>query len=582
MPSVPSAATVRHTLRHRFGIRRLTEGQQAVIARVFEGRDTLAVMPTGAGKSLCYQLPAAHLPGLVVVVSPLISLMKDQAEKLGPAGIDAYQFNSAQPDDEQDDALRRIGGASSGVVFTTPERLAQSTFIAALRERPIALLVVDEAHCIAQWGHDFRPAFLEIDDALAALNRPPVLALTATATAEVIDDIRHQLHRPGMAVVNTGIYRSNLDFAVRQITREDEKFEALLEQVRGTAGSGIVYTATVKACTEVYERLIAAGESADRYHGKLAAAERHASQDRFMEGQTRVMVATSAFGMGIDKADVRFVVHYQMPGTLEAYYQEAGRAGRDGAASTCSLLFDRKDRQVQQFFLSRRYPSADDLARVHAALLEAAGPSSIAALEARLGGLPRGRVAVALSLLRDGKLVRSNRSREWVLRAGDRDVSATLETLAQAYVDKAERDRESLERMVFYAQTGWCRWRVLLEHFGESLSFENGCGACDNCRRPRLLPESEPSVSSADVLADPTPILPFGAGDDVQVPRYGSGRVLQIAGEEVTVGFPDGVRRSFLAAYVQKAGLVIAQTDAEPAAATRRKRPRGAAVARPG
>src|SRR5687768_746203 len=226
-PVIPAA--VRRSLRDTFGITRLHDGQQQVISRVLAGEDTLAIMPTGAGKSLCYQLPALHLEGTTVVVSPLIALMKDQADKLDKAGVAVEQLNSALRKREQDASMERIAGAQADIVFTTPERLTDTGFVDTLRGQRISLLVVDEAHCISQWGHDFRPAYLEIASALQALGEPPVLALTATAIADVVEDIRQQLGRPRMHVVNTGIYRPNLRFQVAQSTREEQKLAQLLQ-----------------------------------------------------------------------------------------------------------------------------------------------------------------------------------------------------------------------------------------------------------------------------------------------------------------------------------------------------------------
>jgi ATP-dependent DNA helicase RecQ len=506
-------------------------------------------MPTGAGKSLCYQLPALHLDGITLVVSPLISLMKDQADKLERAGVAVVQLNSALTRREQDEAMVRIKGAQAAIVFATPERLTDEGFIAALKRQKIALLVVDEAHCISQWGHDFRPAFLEISHALDVLGRPPVLALTATAIADVVEDIRQQLNRPKMHVVNTGIYRPNLRFQVVQSTREEEKFAQLREALDKAPGCGIVYTATVKACEEIHDRLAASGLVVTRYHGKLSAVERHENQDRFMNGESRVMVATNAFGMGIDKADVRFVIHYQMPGNLESYYQEAGRAGRDGQPADCVLLFLRKDKQVQQFFLAKRYPTADDLQAVHAVLSAAPRALQLDEIMEPLHGLTRNRVTVALKLLRDGGVATSNRSRAWSLKNGQPADMPRLRELAQAYEDKAERDQEALERMVFYAQTGFCRWRVLLEYFDEPLMEGDRCGHCDNCLRlVEEVAEVQEDTAPAE-LSEPA----FKSGDGVCVPRYGDGRVERVAGEEVTVVFPDGAKRAFVADYVRPA-----------------------------
>jgi len=548
-PPIPAA--VRRSLRDTFGIAALREGQQEVITRVLEGEDTLAIMPTGAGKSLCYQLPALHLAGTTVVVSPLISLMKDQAEKLGEAGVAAEQMHSAQPAQAQGASLVRIAGAEGGIVFATPERLADPAFLEALQANPVALLVVDEAHCISQWGHDFRPAYLEIGNALELLGRPPVLALTATATDDVVQDIRHKLARPRMHVVNTGIFRPNLRLQVVQTTNEDEKIERLRQALAGARGGGIIYTATVKAAVEVHDRLARLGESVTLYHGRLKAEERHANQDAFMQGEARVMVATNAFGMGIDKPDIRFVIHWQMPGSPESYYQEAGRAGRDGKAADCLLVFNRKDRQVQQFFLARRYPTAAELREVVDVLEAARDGLPLREIESRLPQLPSTRVAVSLSLLRDGGLVTSGRNRHWRRKPEREADEAALQALAHGYEQKAERDHDALERMVFYAQTGFCRWRVLLEYFHEPLPFVERCGHCDNCLRPPVQPSAPPAE---DPLRRPRrqPVPPpFVPGETVRVPRYGDGRVLRVQGEEVTVQFPDRTRRSFLASYVR-------------------------------
>ncbi|HEU4373274.1 MAG TPA: RecQ family ATP-dependent DNA helicase, partial [Telluria sp.] len=287
-------------LRGVFGVERLRDGQQQVIDSVLDRKDTLAIMPTGSGKSLCYQIPAKMLSGTTIVVSPLISLMKDQFEKLHELGVHATQLNSTLSSDEQRDALEGIRNRAHEIVFCTPERLANADFLAVLKEVDISLVVIDEAHCISQWGHDFRPAYLEMAASIEALGRPPVLALTATATDDVIEDIGKQLGRPRMNVINTGIYRPNLHYGVVQVVNAREKIGAALRIVRDSDGFGIVYAATVKAAEEMFEALVEAGESATIYHGKLPARERKENQDLFMEGQRRVMVATNAFGMGID------------------------------------------------------------------------------------------------------------------------------------------------------------------------------------------------------------------------------------------------------------------------------------------
>jgi ATP-dependent DNA helicase RecQ len=553
-PTVDRAA-IRRALRRTFGIRELREGQEAVIEHVLAGRPTLATMPTGAGKSLCYQLPATFLPGVTVVVSPLIALMKDQCDKLGEIGIAAVQLNSALNAAEVAEAEQAIAEGRARIVFTTPERLADAEFITALSAHPVSLLVVDEAHCVSQWGHDFRPAFLEIGSATGPLGHPNILALTATATPAVIDDIAQQLGVGRFEVVSTGVYRPNLHYRVEQVTREDDKLARTVALVCELAGSGIVYAATVKAVEEVYAALLAAGESVARYHGRLGAAERRSSQDAFMTDAVRVMVATNAFGLGIDKPDTRFVLHYQMPAGLGAYYQESGRAGRDGEDARCTLLFLHKDKAVQQFFLAGRYPAQEDVADVYAALRRTPADGEAWTLERLQVHLdrPKSKVQVALRLLRHQKVASQDREGRLALRRTALDDS-TLASLALAYRDKRESDREMLEQMVFYGQTGYCRWKVLLAHFGEDEGFER-CGGCDNCER-MAADERTRAVQREpedDPLHKPLPKMPgpsFEAGAKVKVPRYGAGVVATADAQTVTVTFPNGSTRCFLAAYV--------------------------------
>lgn len=550
---------VRTLLRDTFGLSRLRPGQAAVIDRVLAGQSALAVMPTGAGKSLCYQLPALLLEGRTLVISPLISLMKDQVESLHELGISAVQVNSAIGSEEERAAVEAVRDGSARIVMTTPERLADPEFLEVLLQHPIALLAVDEAHCISQWGHDFRPAFLEIGPALKRLGKPIVLALTATATDEIAADICKQLGIPADGVVNTSAYRPNLDLRVLPVGRDADKLQQALKLVRATPGSGIVYAATIKAAEAVHEGLLAAGESVGLYHGKLPAAERAAVQEAFMGGERRVMVATNAFGLGIDKPDIRFVIHYQLPATLESYYQEAGRAGRDGELARCTLLFLRGDKAIQQFFMAGRYPGEEDAAAIVRALQESpveGGAWTLPLLQARVGR-PKSKLQVALGLLRKDKLV--SQARDGTLKlVGKGATGERMRELTEGYGKKRDLDKEALERMVFYAQTGQCRWRVLLEHLEGEAELER-CEHCDNCRRIKAheavveeLLRKAPAVEEEPAEEESTAPV-FARGDVVEVRRYGRGVVEEASGTQVTVVFADRSRRSFLPEYVRKA-----------------------------
>jgi ATP-dependent DNA helicase RecQ len=560
---VPTAAStlsrrIRAVLKQSFGLARLRPGQQVVIERVLRGEPTLAIMPTGAGKSLCYQLPALLLAGRTVVVSPLIALMKDQCESLRDLGIAAVQVNSAMDSEEARAAEAAVADGSARIIMTTPERLADPAFLDLLLAHPVALLAVDEAHCISHWGHDFRPAFLEIGTLVGRLGKPTVLALTATATDEVAADVCQQLGIPKQGVVNTSSYRTNLDLRVVPVAREEDKLAQVIKLVRATEGAGIVYTATIKAAEAVHLALQQSGEDAGLYHGKLPAPERHQAQEAFMAGERRVIVATNAFGLGIDKADIRFVVHYQLPATLESYYQEAGRAGRDGATSRCTLLFLRGDKAIQQFFLAGRYPTEDDAAALLAALQDAPPDGEAWTLQLLQGRLarPRSKLQVALGLLRKSKLV--TQARDGALRLARRKADeGQLRELTGTYGRKRDLDKEALERMVFYAQTGQCRWRVLLDHLEGESPLER-CQHCDNCRRIAAheavveeLLRKEPAPPEEDADAGREGV--FARGDVVEVKRYGRGVVEEATTLQVTVLFADRSKRSFLPEYVRRA-----------------------------
>jgi ATP-dependent DNA helicase RecQ len=553
--SVPKS--VRNVLHATFGHERFRPGQREVINNVMQKRDTLAVMPTGSGKSLCYQLPALALPGMTIVVSPLIALMKDQAGKLEQANVDAEVVNSSLTNREQADALRNIESAATDIVFTTPERLADPEFLATLQRQEIDLFVIDEAHCISQWGHDFRPAYLGLKTVIEALGKPPVLALTATAPAKVIEDIGKQLGLASLDVINTGIYRPNLQYRVRQITSDKEKLLAVIRLVHDTPGSGIVYAATIKATEALFEALRSAGEAVACYHGQMGSRQRRENQDKFMNGDCRMMVATNAFGMGIDKPDIRFVIHSHIPANLEVYYQESGRAGRDGETAICTLLYLAADKRLQQFFLARRFPDADDFKSVYAVFrdLPRGDVIDFKQLRETLPQIASSRLQVVLKRLADAGYVEHAADLNYALRDDDVRPRSLIE-LATNYITKNDNDHRALEQAVFYAQTGYCRWKVLLDYFGEDTEWEK-CGTCDNCQNP---PEKNLSVRDQPVTASFAPAVQSGrratlkAGDPVRVRKYGEGLVEHAIGEKVGIRFPDGSVRVFLGSKVEPCG----------------------------
>ena len=355
--------TPQQALKQHFGLPEFRAPQLEIIESVLKQQDTLVVMPTGGGKSLCFQLPALLLPGVTIVVSPLIALMKDQVDALQAKGLPAGQLNSTQSLEEQRSTLRAIRERTLKLVYVAPERFRSRGFLNAIPKDAISLFAIDEAHCLSQWGHDFRPDYMRLGEARTAIGSPPCIALTATATPDVQADIKQALNMRQPAEFVAGFARDNLSFRVRQTRSDSEKLDALAQLIQKHK-TGIVYCATRKSVDAVAEKIEALTHSLIRYHGGLSDSERNAAQDRFMRKEADIVVATNAFGMGIDRADIRFVCHYEMPGSVEAYYQEGGRAGRDGNASVCEMLFSYADKRVQDFFIEGANPGKNLIASV--------------------------------------------------------------------------------------------------------------------------------------------------------------------------------------------------------------------------
>jgi len=396
-------ANIAASLRSNFGFTSFRLGQAEAIQSLLNNQHTLVVMPTGAGKSLIYQLASLHLPGLTLVVSPLIALMKDQVDSLVRHHIPAAFINSALPVNEQNRRLEILAKGGYHIVYIAPERLRSAPFYKALRHQKVSLLAVDEAHCISEWGHDFRPDYLHIATARAALGNPLTVALTATATPQVQDDIVRLLSLPSACRIVTGFNRPNLTFEVRYAASLPAKLQAVRELIANSEdGATIVYVGTRRDAEEMAEFLRqVARVPAEHYHAGLEAGERSRIQEAFLGGDLPVVVATNAFGMGIDRPDVRQVVHYAMPGSLEAYYQEAGRAGRDGHPARAVLLYAPEDRALQEYFIENSAITSGELRALYEALRIPASIDSWMATDdfSRSTGLPEVKVRVGLAEL---------------------------------------------------------------------------------------------------------------------------------------------------------------------------------------
>lgn len=372
-------------LHERFGYPAFRAGQAEAVSSVLAGRETVVILPTGGGKSLCYQVPALLMPGLTIVVSPLISLMKDQVDALDRRGIPAAFINSSLSSGA---VSHRMAAARSGalkLLYVAPERFDGGNTLERLREMDVSLFAVDEAHCISEWGHDFRPSYLRLAAVREALGNPALLALTATATPHVREDIVRQLRMGRPTVIVTGFDRTNLTYYVRSGRTDADKDQALIEEIRARDGLGIVYASTRKSVERIATMLNRRRIRALPYHAGLDDQHRREVQDAFMREEARVIVATNAFGMGIDKSNVRLVVHHAMPGTLEAYYQEAGRAGRDGEPAECVLLHAYRDRFTHEYFIRTAHPRREVVEPLYD-LLQRGGPAAAALDSGQLAG----------------------------------------------------------------------------------------------------------------------------------------------------------------------------------------------------
>ena len=525
---------LRAEMAKHFGFQEFLPGQEDALSAILAGRDALVIMPTGGGKSLCYQLPALVLQGVTVVVSPLIALMKDQVDSLTARGIPATAINSSLSDADLDDRLQGLARGAYRLVYIAPERFRSERFLRVLAPLSIALFALDEAHCVSQWGHDFRPDYLRIRAALRELGQPPVVALTATATPDVRADIITQLGlgqdgRGEPQVSVSGFARPNLMLRVTRVGGRDDKLARIAKVIKAR-GSGIIYCSTRKNVERVTADLRKLGVRALCYHGGLGDAERRTTQDAFMQAERPVVVATNAFGMGINRPDLRFVLHHDLPGSLEAYYQEAGRAGRDGEAAECELLFNFADVRTQEFFIEGANPSATVVRGVYGVVAARAKDESVAMTgESIASRLPEKAndmaVSTALVLLERAGLV---------ARTFDPDSGTSKLSLAgpprsgrdlpfdfAALEEKHRRDRRRLALMIRYVESRTCRHRFILDYFGDPAT-PAACTACDRCPGHAAAPAHALSDDEITIVQKALSCVARMNG------RFGRGRITQV------------------------------------------------------
>ncbi|HKB75129.1 MAG TPA: RecQ family ATP-dependent DNA helicase [Myxococcales bacterium] len=500
---------LREALSTHFGYGGFRPGQEAIIQSVLSGRPTLAILPTGGGKSLCFQLPALLLEGTTVVASPLVALMKDQVDALTVRGIPATFVNSSLSEAERKERQARIRAGAYRLVYVAPERFRSGSFREAIAQVRVPLFAIDEAHCISSWGHDFRPDYLKLAEACGHLRAERVLALTATATPEVRKDIVRALGLDDPQVFVAGFDRPNLFVEVARASGDQEKVGRILALAR-RGGPGLVYAATRRNVEKVVLALRANGVDAAGYHAGMDDAERSATQESFLRGEVSVVVATNAFGMGVDKADIRFVAHFHVPRSIEAYYQEIGRAGRDGAPSLALLLFNYADVMLQKRMIEGSRPKEETVRKIWDAA-RGLGSGGAAQLAAVCGVHPADAQAAVKLLESAGHLARRGQ-----------DFSVVTPEVEEPAVDfeiaamRVAHERQMLDRMVRFCDTEGCRRRNLLRYFGDP-DAPRSCSACDCCAGQRAPAAEEVSLDRQRRLPGPPRAVEIPADMDEEV-----------------------------------------------------------------
>lgn len=539
-----------------FGHEEFKPGQEEVIQSIISGKDVIAVMPTGAGKSIIYQVLSHVLPGVTIVISPLIALMKDQVDSLHDAGHEVGLINSTKTKSEINEQIHQANEGAAKLLYVTPERFASEEFVKELSEMKISLLVVDEAHCISEWGHDFRPSYLLLKYIKKQLGNPQVLALTATAPEYIRKEIIANLKMSNPEVFIYGVDRPNLFFEVHRVEKELDDFKVLEKllitnnETNGELlpkefcslmkGPGLIYTATTKAAEETADWLCEQGFKADFYHGKRKKSEKEAVQEHFMNNKVQIIVATNAFGLGIDKQDIRFVIHRDIPANLEAYYQEAGRAGRDGEAARCILIYRPGDIGRAKF-LSASDTLTEKEMKHGLKALQLKNKGSIQELE-EISKLNKGDFIRLLNILDEKKLVKHLKN-QIVLKLDNlnlHDLSLEREERRKAF------EKSRWDMMQMYAELKECRRKFILNYFGDD-SKKTMCNICDN----DFLNSTQNAITNPS--NDQTS---FKLGDSIKHTSMGKGTVQRIVGRNITILFEETGYRTLDLEIINKSNLL--------------------------
>ncbi len=554
--------------REQFDYKSLRPGQKEAIESVVAGRDTLVIMPTGSGKSAVYQVATQMLEGPAVIVSPLIALQKDQVETLETQDVGgAAVINSSVSAGKREELLEELQEGALEYIFLTPEQLSHPEILEQVREAEPALFVVDEAHCITEWGHDFRPDYLNLGRVIEQLGHPVTLALTATATGPARDEITARLGMRDPLVLVNGFDRPNIRLGMHTAPNEAAKRELLIARVEEAEKPGIVYVSSRKHAEDIAAALAERGVDAAAYHGGMTPGQRAPIQDAFMEDRMEVIVATSAFGMGVDKPNVRFVFHYDAPHSIDSYYQEIGRGGRDGEPARALLFYRPEDLGIHRFFAGSAKAGPERLEKVARAVLEQGQPVAIEELREKTE-LSRGRLTQTLNRLEEAGAVEVLASGEVQASAAPEQLEHITEEAAAQITVRHEAELERIEKMRAYAELETCRREYILSYFGEQAPGR--CGNCDNCLRPEavrrvteeaLAPPPDPVPMRRAVAAEKEDAVPFPVQSRVVHRQLGRGVVKEYAGDKVTVLFDEGGSKTLAVRTVVEGALLEAVSE---------------------